>query len=237
MSDAQVIQCPVCAAVNDNRQVRCSTCKAYIQARVDVLHLFDTIWGLIERPSRTFQRIIISAHKNYVVLLGSLVGIRCMFLAFSLFGYRSTFDHLPAGLGAGIVAGIPAGLLGIAFLSGCALVVARSMGGSGTWKNMNAVIAYACIPLALNLVLVFPVHIAVFGFDHFGTNPHPFRIQPAAYALLAGMDVTAVLWTLALLTIGISRAAGLGIARGLVPSGTTVIVSGGLISLAGLFNR
>jgi hypothetical protein len=59
------------------------------------------------------------------------------------------------------------------------------------------------VPIAISVVLVFPVEVAVFGKFLFDQNPPPQVIDYAAYVTLVAMDAILALWSLVLMCVGI----------------------------------
>ena len=100
-----MIRCSVCGHENDDLSVVCVACKSFLQAKVDTLDLFQTAWILIVSPRRAFKRIVISRHKNYGVLLTSLLGIAIAFTVFWFKNLGGHFSSLIALLGAGLILG------------------------------------------------------------------------------------------------------------------------------------
>ncbi|MEW6511904.1 MAG: YIP1 family protein [Bacteroidota bacterium] len=213
-----MITCTVCGAENDALAVVCTSCKSYLQGKVDTLNLFETLWGLMETPEKTFHRIALARYKNYTILLNSLFGCALVFGVIWSKTLGSAFANLATLLGTGIVLGPPAGVIVAALLAVFARGAGRAMGGHGTIRNVYAVIAYAAAPVAYSLVLVFPVEIAVFGMYLFGNNPSPMVINPALYIVLIGLDGAAVIWSWFLLGVGVRVALALSKGKGYVVS-------------------
>ena len=197
-----MITCPVCGEQNDDLAVVCRSCKSYVQAKVDTLDLFSTIWGLIEAPSTTFKRIVLSRNKNYVIVLSSAFGIA---LLYGVFWYRNLgglFPNVLILLGTGLFAGPLAGLLFALVSAFLIRGLARLLGGRSTLKNMFSVFAYSMVPVLFSLVFVLPVEVAIFGSYFFENNPSPLVISPVLYLALLGFDAIAGLWSLVLLVLG-----------------------------------
>ncbi len=197
-----MINCPVCGEQNDDLAVVCRSCKSYIQAKVDTLDLFSTVWGLIESPSATFKRIILSRNKNYVIALSCLFGIALVYAALWYRSLGRLFANVLIVLGAGLIAGP---LVGIVFTLTSAFLVrglARLFGGRSTIKNMFSVFSYAMVPVLFSLVFVLPVEVAVFGSFFFDSNPSPLVISPIIYLALLGLDAIAAVWSWVLLVLG-----------------------------------
>jgi len=197
-----MIACTVCGTRNDDLAVICSSCKSFLQTKIDNLNLFETLWGLMEAPRRTFRKIALARHKNYAVLLSSLLGIA---MVYTLLWYKTMgprFSDLAMLVGAGLIAGPPLGVLFVVLFSAVMQRMGHLLGGHGTFRNMYAVAAYASAPIGYSLVFVFPVEIAIFGMYFFANNPPPLVINPVVYLLLIGFDVAAFVWSSILLIEG-----------------------------------
>lgn len=187
--------CRVCGTSNDPLALTCSHCKGYLQAKVDALNLFETIWGIVESPGATLRRIVLARHKNYVLLLSALFGIA---LVYGIVWFRHAGNSIadPVLLGAtGLILGPPVGLVLVGLFAVAMTRVSRMLGGKASLRNSHAVAAFATIPIVCSLVLVFPVELAVFGFDLFRSNPHPMVINPLAYTTLIGFNALAIAWS------------------------------------------
>lgn len=204
-----MIRCTVCGTENDEWVLVCTSCKSYLQRKVDALNLFATIWILIESPRKAFKAIVLAQHKNYVLLLSSLLGFSLAFTVFWFKNVGTQVESLLTLLGLGILVGPP---VGVAFVATLGIVIRRLamvFGGRSTLRNTIAVVAYAGVPVVFTLVFVFPVELAVFGIDFFRTNPHPIVIKPVVYVILVGLDVLGFLWSWLLLIEGTISSNGL----------------------------
>ncbi len=201
-----MITCSVCGTANQDFAVTCSSCKSYIQSKIENLDLFETLWGLIESPGRTFKKIVLARHKNYILLLSSLLGMAAVYALIWYKNWGGYFSNVLTLTGTGLVIGMVLGPLLVVALSTVIHVAVRPLGGMGTWKNMLAVVAYAGAPVVLSLVLVFPLELAIFGPYFFENNPPPLVLNPLAYILVMGLDGAAFLWSWILLAVGTSVA-------------------------------
>ncbi len=200
--------CPVCGTENDDLAVVCSSCKGYIQAKVDTLDLFQTIWGLMESPSVTFRRIALAGSKNYIVPLTVLFGVALVYALLWNANYGVREPQLATILGLGILAGPVLGAVVFLVLSRFLSVVTPLGGRKVTPRNAFAMLAYAVVPVVLSLIIIFPIEIAVFGIYLFDTNPPPIVLNPLAYVVLIGLDGIAALWSVVLVWTGIRVMAG-----------------------------
>jgi hypothetical protein len=223
-----MILCPVCGKENDDLAVLCSSCRGYLQSKVDTLNLFETFWQLAESPSLAFKRIILARHKNYVMFLSMLVGMSMFFGILWQLNAANRFDNLLPLVGLGGAVGIPFGFLFIQLVSVVVVVAVRGMGGKATVKNARAVSAYAGMPLVMSLCLVLPLEIAIFGKDFFGSNPPPIVLNPVAYLGLLGFDILAAGWAIVLLHKGVRVLSGFGMAKTLLVTALTLVVPASL---------
>lgn len=222
-----MIVCSVCKAENGDLDIVCPACKSFLQTRVDTLDLFGTIWQLIDSPLAAFKRIVLSQHKNYLLLLSSLFGMSIVYGVIWFEKLGNNFSNVLTLVGAGLLIGPIVGIIFVLALGFFSMRTTKALGGKTTFKNMSAVVAYSTIPIILSLVLVFPVEIAVFGLDFFGKNPPPMVIKPVAYVALLSMDFLAVGWFFLLLVEGTAVATGFSRVRSLI----VTLASGGLAGL------
>ncbi len=203
-----MITCSVCGTTNDDLAVICTSCKSYLQAKVDTLDLFHTAWGLIESPRSAFRRIVLSRHKNYVLLLSSLVGMSVVYTVLWFKNLGHYFPNVLALSGVGLLVGPPLGVV-LTFIVAWALHrISRALKGKVTMRDMYAVVAYATVPASLALVFVYPIEIAIFGLYFFDNNPPPLVINPVAYLTLLGFDAASAIWSWFLLVEGMVVANG-----------------------------
>jgi hypothetical protein len=197
-----MIACPVCGAQNDDFGMKCVSCKSYLQSKVVNINLFETVWWLIESPRSAFKKIVLAEHKNYEFLLSSMLGISLVYTVIWFKNLGHLFPNVAALAGAGLLIGPPLGAFFVLVLSLTTVALGRVFGGKATLRTMFAVIAYAATPIAISLVVVFPLEIAVFGMYFFGSNPPPIVINPIAYVGLLGFDSFACIWSWILLLEG-----------------------------------
>ena len=104
------------------------------------------------------------------------------------------------------------GAFGYLLVGGLLYGAARALGGQGSYRRARHVVAFALAPLALALLVVWPVGIAAFGGDLFrsggadnGAGRDAFDVAQGAFAV----------WSLALLAIGARAVHGWTWARAL----------------------
>ena len=84
-------------------------------------------------------------------------------------------------------------------------VALRRLGGRGSFRRARHVLAFAAVPIALALVVYWPIRIAVYGSDLFRTGGADGR---GAGQLIAWIFYGFVIWSLGLLLVGVRTVHG-----------------------------
>ncbi len=124
-------------------------------------------------------------------------------------------DPVRDGLVVAIWAFIGGGVYAAAvFWLGGALVhgASQALGGQGSYRRARHVVGFACAPLALSLVLVWPIGLAAFGGDLFRTGGSD---GGTGGDVLIWAAIAFGVWALALLVIGVRAVHGWTWARSL----------------------
>ena len=230
-----MLRCPSCQFENDAYALICTNCRGYLQNRVPNLDLFDTVWGVVESPVKTFRRIALAEHKNYALALFWGVGTGA---AFALMWYHRlgrVFDTIPALLGVGVAAGLVLGPILAVLMPGAAQLVLRMMGVKARFRNSLAALAYSSSPVILSVVLILPVELAVFGMYMFTWNPSPYALKPVAYVTLVALDSLLSLWAVALGAVGLKVVHQVGWGKAIATTLALLALLAGLAWASGAF--
>jgi hypothetical protein len=139
-------------------------------------------------------------------------------------------DSARDGLVVAVWAFIGGGLYGaLVFWLGGALVygAAQALGGQGSYRRARHVVAFASAPVALSLVLVWPLGLAAFGGDLFRTGGSDSGPGGTLLYVAAGACGA---WSLALLVVGIRAVHGWTWGRALATFAIAVV--GGALVVA-----
>jgi hypothetical protein len=82
----------------------------------------------------------------------------------------------------------------------------RGFGGSSSYRQARHVVGFAAAPLALSLLLVWPVRLAVFGGDVFRNGGSDSGVSDKIFE---GLAVVAFAWTFVLVVVGARTVSGL----------------------------
>ncbi len=195
------LRCPVCGRDNDGLAVKCSACGAFIQDRVPALDFFDTLYGLIEDPSRTLSRIARSEQKNYVYTLFALLGP--FFAASTLVLLRAGDGALDAGelFAVLYLAGFPAGILfGITATALLKPLLSAFAGRRLRYRSVAALTAWSLAPFSVAYAILISAQFAIFGRAFFSWETPPAELKPAAFWILTGLQALAASWSVMLLS-------------------------------------
>lgn len=219
--------CTVCGAENPATATICTSCRAFLQNRIPTLDLFQTAWGCLVSPVRTFHAITIAEHKNYALTLFGFAGIP--FVASTVASFQGGaliggfLETMALSTMLGFIVGFVAGLVTtlIHWLQ------ARLVGGDRSFRLSLGIVAYSLVPAAAIGLLIYPIQLLTFGEHWFAANPHPSTINEVSYWTLQMLQWAGVLWSVVLLTIG--SAVGLRVSsfRAVVAAVLTVLIVGG----------
>ncbi len=126
------------------------------------------------------------------------------------------------------------GLYGTAtyWVGGGALYLgARAAGSNGSYRQARHVLAFATAPLALSLLVLWPVRLAVYGEDLFREGGADET--GAVRYVFEGLEITFFVWATALLVVGIRTLHDWPLVRSL---GALVVAVLALFALGVLFN-
>ena len=114
----------------------------------------------------------------------------------------------------------------IYFVIGKVLHVAlRRLGGRGSFRRARHLLAFSVVPIALALFLYWPIRIALYGWDLFRTGGADGH---GAGPALAWVFYGFVIWSLALLVVGIRTVQGWTWARSLAGVAFASVIAAGL---------
>ncbi len=213
----RMITCTVCGETNEDLAITCRKCHGFLQAKVETIDLFTTIWGLIERPRATMRKVVLARHKNYAFILLMLLGIA---MSLACFSYWQLGRHVSYGMliVAGVLIGPPAGLLFGVIASLLAGIIARMFNGKGNARNLRAVLAFGAVPVLMLLVVVFPIQFAIFGQYLFDHNPPPEVYEPTLHYALLSLNIAGFLWAVGLYGTGLAVANTISWWKGMIPA-------------------
>lgn len=220
-----MIICPVCQHTNSHLAVTCTDCGGFLQTKVDNLDLFTTAWKVVESPRRTFHRIAIASHKNYVFILSALLGIGEAFLLMWLIHIGNSNLHLLEILAVGFLVGPPLGIATVLAIAFVQTLLASILGLRAKFFQGVGIISYAAIPIVLSVILILPIELLTFGKYFFSSNPTPMLLKPASYVLLLSLDAAFIMYSITLYIAGIRSLYDIGIGRALaITCGTLAVV-------------
>lgn len=200
-----MITCSVCNTTNHHLNIICKQCGAYIQIKIENIDLFQTLWLLIEHPSKAFKQIAISKHKNYIIFLTSLFGMSFLFL---LFEYINIGRFIGRGIliaTLGIGGGIFLGFILISLLTLLTLAISKLLKSPTTkYWNLFSVIAYSTVPIVYIFVFLLPIKLLTFGVILYTSNPSPILVNASVHYIVLFLEVLLFVWFAYLFTIACS---------------------------------
>lgn len=191
---------------------------------------------VLQAPRSVFQAMrddsdkAAGARQEPALLLALLAGIAAV-LTFSS-TTRELLDQPGVdGILVAVLAFLGGGIYGFAgyWLGGGALYLGvRGAKGVGSYRQARHILAYSLAPLALSLLVVWPVRLAVYGSDNFRTGGDD---DGTGQWIFTGIGLAFALWALTLVLIGVREVHGWTTARSV---GALIVTALALIGL-GLF--
>jgi Yip1 domain len=162
-----------------------------------------------------------SARQEPILLVGFLAGAAGIL---SSNGISHALDDFGLdGIDLAVIVFIAAllyGLAGYFFIGALVYIGEQVADGLGSYRRARHILAFACAPLALSLVL-WPVRLALYGEDNFKSGGSDTGTGGAVFE---GIETAVVLWCLALLVLGIRTANGWSWRRTLLACAVPAIV-------------
>ncbi len=177
-----------------------------------------------------------SARQEPALLLALLAGVAAV-LSFSTTSREFLDQPGVDGLLVAVLAFLGGGIYGFAgyWLAGAALYLGvRGAKGTGSYRQARHILAYALAPLALSLLLVWPVRLAVYGSDNFRTGGAD---DGTGTWIFTGIGLAFAVWSLTLVLVGVREVHAWTTARSLGAMLVTALALLGLGLLAVVVGR
>ena len=224
----KVLVCNNCHAENPFYHLICTNCNAFLRSKIPNIDLWDTLWKLLESPVKTGEHIIQSDHKNFVVTILALAGIK-IGIAFLIISnalsllqteISSSFEFI-------LLSGI-AFIVLVVFISFLITMLNNLFGLKNRFKDNLALYSYSFLPIVLTLIILTPIQLAIYGTYWFTYNPSPLVFKPFTTYVMLFLEGLFFIWSLFLLitsTYSQSKNIVYSIAVGI---GIIVVISAGM---------
>jgi hypothetical protein len=141
-----------------------------------------------------------------IVLLAGFAGVLSTSLAGRVLDDPTFGGSFFAVLAWGFLGGSVYGFL-VYWLGGLMVhALTHGFGGSSSYRQARHIVGFAAAPLALSLLLVWPVRLAIYGGDVFRKGGSDAGIGDKIFE---GLVIAAFAWTLVLVVIGVRTVSGL----------------------------
>ena len=195
-------KCKNCGHENALFRLNCTECNNYLRARVWNIDLWHDIRLLIESPTKGFQDIIWSEHKNFVVFIIIISTIKLMVDSFFLNMITENIVFLQHSFFMDYLLVLTEFVIFLVLFTFAVWYINKLISIETRIRDVFAIITYSFIPSIFALVSLFLVEIILFGSFLFSVNPSPLIIKPMlAYTLLV-LEILVILWSAFLLALG-----------------------------------
>lgn len=196
------VKCPNCNTENPFFNSVCVNCGNYLRDRVYNLDLWSTISSLIETPTKAFQKIIFSEHKNFIFFI--LLFISLKYVINVRFISMLSMGEFSSTIGLQYSYLIVLGFTIIYFLlfSFFYSITGKEKNITLRFKDTFAIIIYSQVPFLFGLVLLFTLELVLFGDYLFSKNPTPFIIKGFLAYLFLALECLIIIWSVFLVVKG-----------------------------------
>ncbi|RJP59354.1 MAG: hypothetical protein C4543_06800 [Ignavibacteriales bacterium] len=195
--------CPNCNAENPIYKYSCTSCKAFLRARVVNIDLWQTIAALIESPKETFKKIIEAEHKNFVIFLNVLVGIKLFLISVILHSFAEINSVKTDFFFINLLVIIGVSFVVLSLFSYLLTKINSLFSLLNRFRDNYSILIYSFLPLLMSLVILSPVHYALFGPYWFTYNPPPYIVKETEAYILLFIEGLLVVWGLFLVISGV----------------------------------
>lgn len=196
MVPKNIIVCKNCNSENASYELICKNCKSYLRERIVNIDLWNIFSLIIESPSTAFNKIIQAEHKNFIVFLAFIIGLKVlinvMFVSIATINNEKAYYNFFLNyliLFFVIVLSVFVYSFLLKFINNKSNLKTRL-------KDTVAIIIYSMLPYIIGAVLLFPLELILFGDSVFSVNPSPFLLKPTFAYILLGFEAVLVLWAM-----------------------------------------
>lgn len=190
------IECPKCHTLNPQYRYVCLNCKTYIRERVFNIDFWKIFWKTFESPIKSFNEIIHSEHKNYLLFILFLVSFKLSINSLVLTNLFRNEYNLTDDISVNLIF-LTATYFGIFILySLITKFVLQVFSIKSRFLDNLAVFTYSQVPLLFSLFFIFPVQLGVFGMHWIIGNPEPIMLKNTIAYMLYGLDGLFLIWGL-----------------------------------------
>jgi hypothetical protein len=197
-------KCKKCHHINPPYKHICEECKSFLRERVVNLDLWNTVLKIIEEPSAAFKQIIFAEHKNFIILLTFLIGVKSLIISRFLSVPQLGSNGVTTSFMLILILSVIFSIIPVLFVSAVQVKFYKKRGIILRFRDIYSVNVYAFIPYIFGLIFIFPVELAVLGGDIFSNNPYAFEIKPTISYMLIIIEFIVLVWSFILVYKNIS---------------------------------
>lgn len=195
------INCEHCSTENPFYSLTCKNCNSFLRSKIPNIDLWSTINKIIDSPSTALRAIIQSDHKNFVIILLILAGLKN---TLNVIMYINNSSELSIGHNDVIVYLFLGTILFITIILLNTIIITninKYFGLDNRFKDNISIFAYSYLPVIILLVVLLPIYFAMYGLYWFLFSPSPFMIKPLASYIFFIIEILFYLWSCMLFVI------------------------------------
>ncbi len=183
----------------------CPECGAFVRNRINNLNIWKTILNLFDSPVKTMTKIIYAKRKSGIFLIAFTFVLTLAFYDFAASNFLRNESSGIEGFLKIFESAIINYTITILSVSMFVKFIFYPLGYKARFKDIAAVSIFAFVPVILTSFFLFPIEVGLFGEYWFTFHPYPWVIKSFPAYLLLSIHGIMLLWSLALLFIGMKK--------------------------------
>lgn len=197
--------CKSCNSENPLFAYTCKECNAFLRSKIPNIDFWEIISLLLEAPVNAAEKIIQSDHKNYVIVLTIIAGLKISINGWIINNALSFSNVLSINFLLTIILSLSGFIIGIALISLLSKIISRYLLIQTRFKDFFSIYIYSFVPIIGLFIVLTPVQIALFGTYWFTFNPSPFIIKNLPSYIIVVIEGLFFLWSF-ILTVTVNYA-------------------------------
>jgi hypothetical protein len=196
--------CKNCSSENPIHTHICSNCKYFFRDRVYNINIWETVEQIIEAPGKAFLKIVYSEHKNFIVFLSFLLGLRILVLSRFVSVPISNLTISTTPLILSYLISLSSIVILFLLSSSIIMYILNKTGYKVRFRDIYTLNIYSNIPNLFAVIILLPIELIVFGDYLFSNNPNPFQVKPTIAYILSSIEFGMLIWAFILNVIALN---------------------------------
>lgn len=197
------IECSNCQTNNDFTNLICKNCKHYLRDKVVNLDIWKIFWELLEQPTNAIKKIILSEHKNYLIILTLIIAIKVGLLGNLVVNILNINSGNTTNIFSNIFKFSTSFIIVYLTLSFITTKIISNKYSKISFKDSMAFIMFSFWSLTFSLVVLSIIEYALFGSYFFTFEFSPLEMKKYPFYILCFLEFIPIIASYIYLFIGL----------------------------------